>query len=609
MRKTIKRLSRTYCYLWTLSPNYFITMVLFNLAGQLHPFLAFYLSKQIVDAVMRQTTLIEVLHIAFPATAGVAVLMIVEGFFQSQSERYKFKLFKRHDAQKAEKIAHLPYQVAMSDAFQSDWSELQHLEATGIHNLASFGTHTGRLCGTLVGIACAGVFSIDFFRAPLVYRGGGTFEMTVLCISAFVLLNTLSLKVTLKANKKTGQDVSQTAKEQYRYIRAYMELLYNYKVTKDVQFYCRSLATRAGEIYKETMQMLYASFWSVFGRGVTHSGIYSDCLSVIIALFVGLKGLYGSITVGEVLFYIGVLRYLLKNVNAFLTSFSILAASDAYRVKLLDFYDLEEQNTGANADGQFVKAAFEGEWVIELEAVSFKYPDTEHYVLKNIDLTLRKGDRIAFVGLNGSGKTTLIHLILGLYQPTNGQIKLNGRSIQELNQKAYIRAFSVVFQDFKLPALTIGENLAASATYDGFRVQEVLEKVGMGAFYKRCGADGYLYRNVHENGTEISGGEAQKIAMARALYKDGAFYILDEPTAALDPVAEAEMYATFNQNIGNKTVVYISHRLSSCRFCDVICVLHKGKLVQKGTHDSLVKKTDGQYHTMWRAQAQYYRTG
>ncbi len=607
MRNTIKRLSRTYCYLWTLSPNYFITMVLFNLAGQLHPFLAFYLSKQIVDAVMRQTTLIEVLHIAFPATAGIAVLMIVEGFFQSQSERYKFKLFKRHDAQKAEKIARLPYQVAMSDAFQSDWSELQHLEATGIHNLASFGTHTGRLCGTLVGIACAGVFSIDFFRAPLVYRGGGTFEMTALCISAFVLLNTLSLKVTLKANKKTGQDVSQTAKEQYRYIRAYMELLYNYKVTKDVQFYCRPLATRAGEIYKETMQMLYASFWSVFGRGVTHSGIYSDCLSVIIALFVGLKGLYGSITVGEVLFYIGVLRYLLKNVNAFLTSFGILAASDAYRVKLLDFYDLEEQNTGADADGQFVKAAFEGEWVIELEAVSFKYPDTEHYVLKNIDLTLRKGDRIALVGLNGSGKTTLIHLILGLYQPTNGQIRLNGRSIQELNQKAYIRAFSVVFQDFKLPALTIGENLAASATYDGFRVQEVLEKVGMGAFYKRCGAEGYLYRNVHENGTEISGGEAQKIAMARALYKDGAFYILDEPTAALDPVAEAEMYATFNQNIGNKTVVYISHRLSSCRFCDVICVLHKGKLVQRGTHDSLVKKTDGQYHTMWRAQAQYYK--
>lgn len=608
MRNNIKRLSRTYRYLWKLSPNYFITTVLFNLVGQLHPFLAFYLLKQIVDAVMRQTILREVLHIAFPATAGIAVLMIVEGFFQSQSERYKFKLFKKHDTQKAEKIARLPYQVAMSDAFQSNLSELQHLEATGIHNLASFGIHTGRLCGTLAGIACAGLFSIDFFRAPLVYRGVGTFGMTALCIIAFVLLNTLSLKVTLKANKKTGQDVSQTAKEQYRYIRAYMELLYNYKVTKDVQFYCRPLATRAGETYKETMQMLYTSFWSVFGRGVTHSGIYSDCLFILIVLFVGLKGLYGSITVGEVMFYMGVLRYLLKNVNDFLTSFSILAGSDAYRVKLLNFYDLEEQKTGADADGQFVKDAFEGEWVIELEDVSFKYPGTEHYVLKNINLTLSKGDRIALVGINGSGKTTLIHLILGLYQPTNGRIRLNGRSIQELNQKAYIRAFSVVFQDFKLPALTIGENLAASGTYDEIRVQDVLEKVGMENFYKHFGADVYLYRNVHENGTEISGGEAQKIAMGRALYKDGALYILDEPTAALDPVAEAEVYETFNQNIGNKTVVYISHRLSSCRFCDVICVIHKGKLVQKGTHDSLVKNKDGQYHTMWHAQAQYYQT-
>ena len=210
--------------------------------------------------------------------------------------------------------------------------------------------------------------------------------------------------------------------------------------------------------------------------------------------------------------------------------------------------------------------------------------------------------------MNGSGKTTFIKLLCRLYDPTEGKILLNGIDIQKYNYEEYMGIFSVVFQDFKLFSFSLGQNIAANADYDKARVEYCLKKAGFGERLAQMpnGTDTCLYKDFSENGVEISGGEAQKIALARALYKDAPFIVLDEPTSALDPVAEAEVYSKFNEIVGQKTAIYISHRLSSCWFCDEIIVFDHGLIIQRGSHDDLVADEKGKYAELWRAQAQYY---
>ena len=230
------------------------------------------------------------------------------------------------------------------------------------------------------------------------------------------------------------------------------------------------------------------------------------------------------------------------------------------------------------------------------------------FALQNISLKLKSGQRYAVVGMNGSGKTTFIKLLCRLYDPTEGAIKLNGVNIKSLDYNEYLAFFSVVFQDFKLFSFKLGQNVAAQSDYDKDRVERCLKKAGFEERLAKMsdGTDTYLYRDFDENGVEISGGEAQKVALARALYKNAPFIVLDEPTSALDPIAEYDIYTKFNAIVENKTAIYISHRLASCRFCSEIIVFHEGKIVQQGSHKELIEEERGKYYELWNAQAQYY---
>ena len=239
--------------------------------------------------------------------------------------------------------------------------------------------------------------------------------------------------------------------------------------------------------------------------------------------------------------------------------------------------------------------------------MSYSYPGAAVPALSHDSFRLEPGKKIAVVGMNGSGKTTMVKLLCRLYDPDGGRVMLNGRNVREYDYEEYLRRFSVVFQDFQLLALPLGENVAGTKDYDAARAQDCLEKAGFGKRLRRMKNDlsTFLYRNMDQEGVEISGGEAQKIALARALYKDAPIVVLDEPTAALDPVSEHEVYSGFRNLVGGRTSIFISHRLSSCRFCDEILVFHQGQLVQRGSHEELVKE-EGLYASMWRAQAQYY---
>ncbi len=251
------------------------------------------------------------------------------------------------------------------------------------------------------------------------------------------------------------------------------------------------------------------------------------------------------------------------------------------------------------------------QYQIEFCNVSFRYPGTEAYVLKNFSLKLNVGEKLAIVGRNGSGKTTMIKLLCRLYDPDEGEILVNGVDIRKFRQEEYAQLFSVVFQDFVLFSLMLAENVAVSTEYEEKKLRKCLEDAGFGERLKTleqesAGIRSYLNKDYTDLGIEVSGGEAQKLAIARAIYKDAPFVLLDEPTAALDPLAEAEIYENFDKIVGDKTAVYISHRLSSCRFCEKIAVFDKGELVQTGSHEELLAQEGGVYAALWNAQAKYY---
>ncbi|MDR0986761.1 MAG: ABC transporter ATP-binding protein/permease [Ruminococcus sp.] len=248
------------------------------------------------------------------------------------------------------------------------------------------------------------------------------------------------------------------------------------------------------------------------------------------------------------------------------------------------------------------------EYEFEFRDVSFRYPNTENYALRKMNITLKPGKRLAVVGLNGAGKSTFIKLLCGLYKPTEGEILLHGVNINRYKKADYFRIFSPVFQDIEMFAFEIAENVSMSEETDNERALTALNDAGLGEKISSLsdGIHTQLLKILYDEGTDLSGGEKQKLALARALYKDAPVVILDEPTSALDPLAEQNLYMSFDRLIGAKTSVYISHRLSSTQFCDNVAMFDDGGLIEYGTHESLLS-ADGKYAEMFRTQAQYYK--
>jgi len=341
------------------------------------------------------------------------------------------------------------------------------------------------------------------------------------------------------------------------------------------------------------------------GLWAAASAAVSVVFTGIVYVFVCLKAWAGAFGAGSVTQYIASITALSRGVASFVETVGDMKNNAVFLKTTFAFLDIPDlMYQGSLTTEKRSDCNYE----VEFRDVSFKYPGSESYALRHVSMKFRIGQRLAVVGMNGSGKTTFIKLLCRLYDPTEGEILLNGINIRKYKYDDYMALFSVVFQDFGLLSFPVGQNVAASEKYDRAKVRDCLEKAGLSERISEMsdGMDTYLYKDFNSKGVEISGGEAQKTAIARALYKDAPFIILDEPTAALDPVAEAEVYSKFNDIAGDKTAVYISHRLSSCRFCDAIVVFDGGRIVQQGSHEKLVADEDGKYHELWYAQARYY---
>ena len=376
---------------------------------------------------------------------------------------------------------------------------------------------------------------------------------------------------------------------------------------KDIKLYNISewLITLFKSILKERMSWVIKRMTKLFISNLIVFALESFVQKGISYGYLIYKMLTTNMAVSDFVLYFGVISSFYSCVSELLWNVTRIKNSSLNICDLREFLDYpDKSNRGKGIDLPSETCE------IEFKNVSFKYPQNENYTIEKLSFKIKKGEKVAVVGLNGAGKTTLIKLMCGLYRPSEGEITVNGRNIQEYNRDEYYTLFSAVFQDIYLMPVSVSKNIALQE-YSQIEYDKVADILKLSGLYEKIeslpnGSDTLLIRSFSEDAIELSGGEKQKLALARALYKDGKIIVLDEPTAALDPIAESEMYQKYDKLTAGRTAVYISHRLSSTRFCDRIFFLENGKITETGNHNELIKKC-GKYAEMFELQSHYYK--
>lgn len=434
--------------------------------------------------------------------------------------------------------------------------------------------------------------------------------IAVLIINAPVLLIIIGILLVLTAvinSKKNKIDIENFSELSginriFGHICWEME---DFRCGKDVRLY-----SAAGMMLAKTSQQIkrLSDYWENINKLKFPLNILDIIVGVLrdfgTYLYLGILAVTGKITIGTFSQMLSAGGTLHASMQALILGIQDIAKRSNYMYEIIKFMDYPP----AMEKGDKKVGDLNGGHVIEFRNVSFKYPHTDKYVLNNVSLTLRAGEKLSVVGLNGAGKTTFIKLLCRLYDADSGEILLDGVNIRDYDYDEYMKLFSVVFQDFKLLAFSAQDNILLGKEDSGETVDELFRKTGLLDKINSLpkGRDTMMFKQFDNDGVELSGGEQQKMAIARALYKNAPVIILDEPTAALDPVAEYEIYRQFDSLVNGKTAVYISHRLSSCKFCDNIAVFSEGTVKEYGTHSELVHKPNGIYAEMFKAQAQYY---
>lgn len=360
---------------------------------------------------------------------------------------------------------------------------------------------------------------------------------------------------------------------------------------------------------KDIVSLVQKQFHSKMKLFLAEKTVTSICQAVMY-MVIGIDVLLKRVTIGEFSSLIQAALQFSGSLNAISGGYGQMEYTCSLMVKYMEFIEEVEAYKWKHQEELDTISDQVERVTIEFRNVSFRYPNTDLYVLKNINTTIHNGEHISIVGENGAGKTTFVKLLCRMYDVTEGEILINGRNIQSINIEDYRKLLSVVFQDFKLFAFSVRDNITIGEAADDKELMQLCELGGINEWIDSTDKklDTVLYKMFDESGIEPSGGQAQKIAIVRALYKNAPIVILDEPTAALDPISEFEIYQHFDGLVGGKTAIYISHRLSSCKFCDRIIVFHDGTIAEDGSHQELVAMQNGIYATMYDTQAKHYMT-
>ena len=596
-----------------VSPRMFAVITLAAIVSALIPYATVFFSAQI----LKELTLLRRADVLWKwvvgGVASTGLLAICKALLSQRFDTLYDDVWGRKELLFCKKMFSLDFADMDKQETHDLRAQIQQAENWSGYGLARVPDYFEQSIRCVIGVISGIALTVSLFTTPVPESAG---YLTVLNHPAFVLLfAAVIIVISLLAGKiysKVAEIWSSAAEEATFGNRLFG--FFGFIGTKK---------GRSSDIRMYNQQDLVSAYWDNGNDAFSANGSLGRlargklgmlsglcaCITTLttgfVYIFTCLKALGGAFDIGSITQYVGAATALAANVYGLLEVMGGMKTNTPYLEKTFEFLDIPNSmyqgslTTEKRADRQYE---------VEFKNVSFKYPGSENWALKNVSMKFKVGKRLAIVGENGSGKTTFIKLLCRLYDPQEGQILLNGIDIRKYNYRDYMDVFSIVFQDFQLISQPLGANVAGSSTYDEAKVRKALIDAGFGDRLETMpdGLNTQLYKDFTENGVEVSGGEAQKIAIARALYKDAPFIILDEPTAALDPIAEAEIYSKFNDISGDKTAIYISHRLSSCKFCDEIAVFHEGGVIQQGTHDGLLADTNGKYHELWHAQAQYY---
>ena len=585
-------------------PSYVPYLIFDSILGCLKPYFPLYMSAEIINELAGSCELQKLLLLAAIAVVGSFTLSLLSRFTTGRLGAIRYLSYSRHEAYMFDAANHFQY-----EHLEDPEVALTRNKITSVMNATSSGLQmilylADDILRKMLSVIVSAALTVSLFRvAAGTYTGFFAFVNSpwagLLLIAVIAVNSILSVKLSTRCITKISAAVSELAPMN--------NLMFAHMQAKGPDMHIFKLNDISKADYEK--HMLRPKWIKDYEKAsisqATGTSILNMIMKIVVFVFTAAKAWMGVIGIGNFILYQGTVQTFVGFLSGLGADIGRLRDNNRYLEETFAYLDMpNDMYKGTLA----VEKRDDIDYEIEFRDVSFKYPRSDEWVLRHVNMRFRIGDKLAIVGENGSGKTTFIKLLCRLYDPTEGKILLNGIDITRYRYDEYMALFSVAFQDYSLFAFSVAQNVAASESVDEARVLSCLDRVGLGD--KVAGLDEGIHTNIgrdYENdGVDFSGGEQQKIALARALYKDAPFMILDEPTAALDPIAEAEVYARFNDIASDKTSVFISHRLSSCRFCDEIAVFHKGHLVQLGSHDELVADQNGKYHELWNAQAQYY---
>lgn len=595
---------------WKVEPNLFLSVIFSSFVETIIPYVTVWFSARIINELAGERQPEELLHLVFltvAVTAGLSVLSACLKRWKNAEHEMDMSLEERL---MNKKLLRMEYAAVEAASTKDVLNEMHYHQMGNVFGFAKvhhwYLEHLINAVASILGAAAllGGFFATkvpetakEFYWLDSPFT---SIVFVVLLLGGVLLAQVMQAKGNEYHNKKIYPLINMSN----RCMSSFGRMGSQAKRQLDIRMYeQKNIIREMRKMYDSTdkrtkNQEVLASIFS--------AGYMLDKVSIgLVYGVVCLKAWTGAFGIGSITQYVGAVTAMCGGVRGIFLLATDLCMNACYLDTIKQYLEIPDHMYHGSLT---TEKRSDRNYEVEFKNVSFKYPGTENWVLRNVSMKFRIGSRLAIVGENGSGKSTFIKLLCRLYDPQEGEILLNGIDIRKYKYEDYMELFSVVFQDFKLLAGALGSNVAGKKEYDPERAARCLEDAGFAdrlvSMEKRL--DTQLYREFDKNGVEPSGGEAQKIAIARALYKDAPFLILDEPTAALDPIAEAEIYARLDQIAGDKTSIYISHRLSSCRFCEEILVFDKGTIVEQGSHEKLLENTVGKYHALWNAQAQYY---